>query len=131
MYLTHGKFTLLQDKRLTDPLHITNNCNRLHRMLPNPASQNCQKWFRGVLLLLLLLFTLAAVHECIPGLCSADEDASQPCPFCKLMQTLYFLAFLATCMFHYEPARSGILRFANPPTPKFPYPFFLLRAPPA
>ena len=47
--------------------------------------------FLGCTAVLLLMFGIAAVHECIPGLCEERNDSCQSgreyCPFCKLIHS--------------------------------------------
>ena len=54
--------------------------------------------FFGVTLCLLGLFALAAVHEMLPGFCTADEEG-EDCPFC----TLVFTLVLAVCLALFLP----------------------------
>ena len=87
--------------------------------------------FYGVLALMLVFFAVAAVHELIPGLCSADENGDNDCPFCKLVFS-FTLIVLALAGFSFLTLFRNHLRAGTePPQRQIRYPYLHLRAPPA
>ena len=104
---------------------------RLRRPLRFGLFERHPLLFYGAIVLMLGFFAIAAVHEWIPGLCKADAEGEDECPFCKLVHTLLLVAVAAACFAPWSctaPRAQG--DFELPPlTARFPA--YLLRAPPA
>lgn len=86
--------------------------------------------FYGVLVLLVALFVVAAVHEIIPGLCNAVDDAGQTCPFCKLAHSVYLALAVLSCLLLFILYQTSFSLDAGLYAHDLQYPCFLLRAPP-
>lgn len=87
--------------------------------------------FYLTLVSLLVFFALAVVHELIPGLCAADEQPGQDCPFCRLVKTLTIVALLVVGVCCCTTLCDRVYVFCQHVGQPFPLTHSLQRAPPA
>jgi hypothetical protein len=86
--------------------------------------------FYAVLLVLLAFFAIAAVHELIPGLCEADGEGEEDCPFCKLVHTLTLIVAVFFFFTGCTAIRNTILSDSAFSPLMLQFPAYRLRAPP-
>jgi len=87
--------------------------------------------FYAIVAVLLGFLAVAVFHELIPGLCTADDDAENDCPFCKLVHTFALIVLAWACPHCWTSIRNRVCCAAEPCPQRSRYPHYLVRAPPA